>query len=241
MKKILKNRPRKKKFSKQNLVPAVAPKQTFFSLMQDFLGEFPKESGFERSINSSPALRSLLLRTLSVMSPETKNDVLRIILFGDDERHAHQAAKYLAVVRETWSSELLDAALQDTHPHTRRAALRGSVCRNPSYLVPRLRRAAADENESIRSYAQKVLQSYPGEAAAYDASVRCETCGNKIDPAVMDQHQARHKAKQPASPNIKVRVIDEHAGKPDPVYERGKPDYWEWDMTTFNTPKYRRR
>lgn len=218
----------------------MTPKQTLSGLLQEFLRDFHQEKGFENAINSSVALRGLLFRMLSLMTLEVKREVLRVILFCEDERHAYKAAKRLATDRETWTSELLDAALQDVQPYTRFAALRGCTCRNPSYLIPRLRRAATDESERIRSYAREVLQSYPGEAAAFDVSVRCQLCGNRIDPAAMDQHQARH-TKQADVRKIKVSIIEDNALPRTLIYEQGKPDHFEWDMTTFNTPKYRRK
>jgi hypothetical protein len=113
--------------------------------------------------------------------------------------------------------------------------------------VPRLVRATADENPVIREFAQNALKMFPGAKVAYEESVACPTCGNRVHSSKLAEHQLRHKLKK--LPLFSARKTGRRRSTSDSApaiqqggkFQRERPSYWEWDMTTINTPKYRRR
>ncbi len=208
----------KPKRSERSLLPVPPtdpPRQTISALLHLFLREVRAEPGFEKVLLTSPSLRSFLLQISSVMELGSQAEVLKVILFGNDEAHALQAARTLARTREKWSFELLDAALRSPCAQTRLTALRGSAASNTSFLIPRLREAVCDPDERIRVLALKLLHSHPGTAVSdRDTKLKTQLCRDR--------------------PQEEPRI----GACP---YQSEKPEYWEWEMTTFNTPRYRRR
>ncbi len=177
-----------------------------------------RDSDIEKIVNSSPELRAQILANqypLHRLVQVIERELMRHILLGRDAKDSSRAAKRVGGSREPWTDEIIDEASSHDRGETRKAALVACANKNQSFALLRLQIATNDPVKQVRDLALTYLSSYPStRSPVTKAGTRNNRASGRPSPLM-----------QSAPLTIS--------------YEDARPQFFEFEETTPNTPTYR--